>query len=81
MPGDKLIVKKWEDTKKMLNFYVKLELGLETIYQMSGQLILLGMAYTQTATNEGFQAVFKEGDSNAIVAFLIASNVWSLMRC
>ena len=40
--------------------HIKLELGWETIFQLSGQLILLALAYTETPTNEGLKTVFKE---------------------
>jgi hypothetical protein len=58
-----------------------LELGLETIYQLSGQLILLGLAFTETATDEGFQTVFEEGTSNLTITFLVISNLWSFISC
>ena len=52
------LVKKWENTKRMINNHIKLELGLETIYQVTGQLILLALALTDTRTTEGFSSIF-----------------------
>ena len=54
---------------------------METIYQLSGQLILLGLAFTETATDEGFQAVFEEGTSTLTITLLIISNLWSFISC
>ena len=56
-------------------------MGLETIYQLSGQLILLGLAFTETATDEGFQTVFEEGTSTLTMTLLIISNLWSFISC
>ena len=49
---------KWEVCQ-----FVKLELGMETVYQVALQIILLLMALTSTATEEGFTEIFKEGPS------------------
>ena len=46
-PNHDETVKEFEKTKRLLNLHIKLELGLETIYQISGQLILLGLAFTE----------------------------------
>ena len=54
---------------------------METIYQLSGQLILLGLAFTETATDEGFQTVFEEGTSTLTITLLIISNLWSFISC
>ena len=56
-------------------------MGLETIYQLSGQLILLGLAFTETATDDGFQTVFEEGTSTLTITLLIISNLWSFISC
>ena len=47
IPNHDETVKEFEKTKRLLNLHIKLELGLETIYQISGQLILLGLAFTE----------------------------------
>ena len=54
---------------------------METIYQLSGQLILLGLALTETATDEGFRTVFEEGMSTLTITLLIFSNLWSFISC
>ena len=47
IPNHDETIKEFEKTKRLLNLHIKLELGLETIYQISGQLILLGLAFTE----------------------------------
>ena len=81
MPNDEATMKKWEEAKRLLNFHMKLELGLETVYQLSGQLILLAMAFSDTTTNEGFKTAFEVGTSYVIITFLIFSNLWSFVSC
>ena len=49
---------KWEVCQ-----FVKLELGMETVYQVALQIILLLMALTSTRTEVGFTEIFKEGPS------------------
>ena len=58
-----------------------MELGLETTYQLAGQLILLGLAFTETATDEGFRTVFEESKSYMTITFLVISNLWSFISC
>ena len=60
-PEDKFLIKKWEKIKYEFYQYMKLELGLETMYQLALQIILLLMAITSTATEDGFKEIFKEG--------------------
>ena len=62
-PNDKSLIKQWEKIKWEVSNFIKLELGLETIYQLSGQVILLLMAFTATATEDGFSEIFKKGPS------------------
>ena len=62
-PDDKYLIKRWEKIKWEVSNFIKLELGLETIYQLSGQVILLLMAFTATATEDGFSEIFKKGPS------------------
>ena len=60
-PHDESVVTSgWELSKRTLHEHMKLELGLETIYQLAGQIILLSLAYSETRTNEGLSTVFKE---------------------
>ena len=49
---------KWEVCQ-----FVKLELGMETVYQVALQIILLLMTLTSTGTEVGFTEIFKEGPS------------------
>ena len=63
-PKDGLIEQEWEKMKRELNNHIKLELGLETIYQLAGQLILLGLAWSETNTNEGLRTLFAEAMDN-----------------
>ena len=59
-PNNKEIIKQWEKTKRTICEHVRLELGVETIYQLCGQLILLGLALSETKTTEGLTTVFKD---------------------
>ena len=43
-----------------LNTYKKMELNIETIFQMTGKVILLALVYSQTRTTQGLINVFKE---------------------
>ena len=61
IPNHDETVKEFEKTKRLLNLHIKLELGLETVYQISGQLILLGLAFTEV----GF--FYKITDSHDLV--------------
>ena len=62
-PNDRSLIIKWEIIKWEVCQFVKLELGMETIYQLALQLILLLMTMTITATEDGFTEIFKEGPS------------------
>ena len=76
-PKDEANNLKWAKKKQVMSSHVKLELGLETIYQLAGQFILLGLAYTDTATNESFPILFKKEN----IFFLVASTVYSFISC
>ena len=60
-PDDKRLIYKKEAFKRIKYEYIKTELGLETMYQLGGQLILLALAYTETPVHPGFKTVFKKG--------------------
>ena len=62
-PNDRPLILKWETIKWEICQFVKLELGMETIYQLALQIILLLMTLTTTATEVGFTEIFKEGPS------------------
>ena len=62
-PNDRCLIIQWEKMKWEVCQFVKLELGMETVYQLAGQIILLLMTLTTTATEVGFTEIFKEGPS------------------
>ena len=53
-PADETLNEKYETKKRMFNLHVKLELGLETIYQLAGQSILLILSYPSHVYNHVF---------------------------
>ena len=72
--------------KSKLNYHlrntIKLELGIETIYQLTLQLILLLIAKSETRTSEAFDVVFKNDFSKwTIIVSLILSTSWSFISC
>ena len=81
-PLDKKLNEKWENVKYHLCQHIRMELGLETIFQLSGQLILLFYALTETGTYEGLDQIFKK-DSTKVLSLLIltVSSAWSLISC
>ena len=82
-PNDKLLILKKESLKRALHIHVKLELGLETVYQMTGQLILLLMAYTKTPTQSGLESMFKNGEGfePKTLFLLVISILLSIYSC
>ena len=62
-PNERSLILKWEKLKWEVCQFVKLELGMETIYQLALQIVLLLMTLTTTATEVGFTEIFKEGPS------------------
>ena len=58
-PDDQSLILEREELKKDLYLLIKLELGLETVYQLAGQTILLLMAYSETSTQSGLKTMFK----------------------
>ena len=80
-PNDNSLILAKENFKRILNTHIKLELGLETIYQLVGQLILLFMAYTETPTKNGLRSLFNDGLSARPIFFLITSICLSLYSC
>ena len=61
LPKEEVLVKAKEDLKREMNSHIKLELGLETIYQLVLTIILLLLSYTDTPTEIGLKSVFNEG--------------------
>ena len=80
-PADETLNKEFETKKRMFNMHVKLELGLETIYQLAGQSILLLMSYTKTATQSGLKTIFNEGLEIDVIIGLIVSISLSFFSC
>ena len=64
-----------------LKQFVKLELGLETIFQLFGQFLLLFNAATATRTGDCFNQIFDESTTIDATFFLVLSIMWSLKSC
>ena len=77
LPHEQTYIKAKEDFKRKLNRHIKLELGLETVYQLAITLILLLLSYTETPVEEGLKTVFNEGFEPLTIVLLIASTVLS----
>ena len=45
-----------------LKLYKKMELNLETIFQLTGKLILIGLVESETRTTQGLLTIFDEKD-------------------
>ena len=71
--------------KSQLKYYLrnmeKLELGLETIYQLSLQLVLLLNALSETRTSHGLNEVFGTEDNIGSLILLTLSIIWSCFSC
>ena len=77
LPYDQTYIKAKEDLKRMLNRHIKLELGLETVYQLAITLILLLLSYTATPVEKEFKTVFNEGLEPLSISLLIATTILS----
>ena len=77
LPCEQTYIQAKEDVKRKLNRHIKLELGLETVYQLVITLILLFLSYTQTPIEKGLKTVFNEGLEPLSISLLIASTVLS----
>ena len=80
-PNNSLLIKTKEKLKRRLNNAIKLELGLETIYQIIGQLVLLFLAKTETPTQNGLKTIFNEDLGGLALFALIASITLSFYSC
>ena len=80
-PNDLTLVEEKEKLKRTMNMHVKLELGLETVYQLAGQTILLLLAYTQTPTQSGLKTMFHEEIDATTVVLLVLSMILSFYSC
>ena len=77
---DKSTGREWEKSKRLLNQDVKLELGLETIYQVTGNLVLIFLAYSHTPTYEGLEILFKEEKEFKIFILVLKCKEFSKIR-
>ena len=75
--------------EKELHYQARLQLGLETIFQLAGNVVLLCYGYSQTKTNQGLAALFKQDNktvwnitfsSNFILGVLLAMNLITFVR-
>ena len=81
LPNDVVLIQEKETLKREMNFHIKLELGLESIYQLSIMLILLFLSYTETPTQIGLQTVFNEGLGALPLILLGISILLSFKSC
>ena len=79
-PNCKSLLHQRDQLKSYLCNYIKLELGMEAILQLSVQLILYLNATSETPTNDGLNQMFKE-DSTWLQALLVLSMLWSMSTC
>ena len=94
--ADLALVSSWEKVcakierqEKELNKQTRLQLGLETIFQLAGNVVLLCYGYSLTKTSHGLAALFKEDNmtvwnmtfsSNFILGTLLAMNLITFLR-
>ena len=64
-----------------LNTYKKMELNFETIFQMTGKIILLALVWSETRTSHGLLTVFENKDAFNIPAelFIVLSVMFSFV--
>ena len=79
-PENKELIKDWELIKHHLYQFIKLDIGVETMMQLTGQMILLLNALSETSTNHGLDQIFREG-SDVLYVLLSFSMLWSLKSC
>ena len=75
--------------EKELQKQARLQLGLETIFQLTGNVVLLCYGYSLTKTSQGLAALFKQESmniwsipisSNFILGVLLAMNLITFVR-
>ena len=78
-----------ETLEKKLRKQARLQLGLETIFQLAGTVVLLCYGYSQTKTSQGLAALFKQENmniwdisfsSNFILGTLLVMNLITFVR-
>ena len=81
--------KRIEKCEKKLTRHVRLQLGLETTFQLTGNAILLLFAYSYTKTNQGLTAFFETSSIDilgfnitprVVIAFLLVMNLLGYIR-
>ena len=77
LPSDQNYIKAKEDLNRTLKRLIKLELGLETVYQLVITLVLLLLSYTETSVEKGLKTVFNEGLGALQLFLLTAKNILS----
>ena len=75
--------------EKELYYQARLQLGLETIFQLAGNVVLLCYGFSETKTSQGLAALFKQDNktvwnitfsSNFILGMLLAMNLITFVR-
>ena len=83
-PENKATIKERDEMMTALAHHVKLELGLETVFQLFGSLLLLFNALSSTRTTDALNQVFNDiNDNNKTIStfILVASACWSFKSC
>ena len=87
--GLRVEVKKIEKLEKELTKHIKVQQGLETVFQITINTILVSYAYSSTKTRQGLAAVFTQDalvfmgikiSPEIIIAVLLSLNSLSLIR-
>ena len=80
---------KIEIQEKEIQKQTRLQFGLETIFQLTGNVVLLCYGYSQTKTSQGLSALFKQDNvtilninfsSNFIFSMLLVMNLITFVR-
>ena len=83
------VCSKIKTQEKELHKQARLQLGLETIFQLAGNVVLLCYGYSQTRTSQELAALFKQDNvticninfsSNFILGILLAMNLMTFVR-
>ena len=93
---DLALASSWEELcfkiktqEKELYYQARLQLGLETIFQLAGNVVLLCYGFSETKTSQGLAALFKQDNktvwnitfsSNFILGMLLAMNLLTFVR-
>ena len=83
-PENQAIIKERDEMMTSLSHHVKLELGLETVFQLFGSLLLLFNAISSTRTTDALNQIFNDiNDNNKTIStfILVASACWSFKSC